>query len=241
MRRISVVATCCVALICVTGRAADPQPYVAIRIDYFSGDPVPAGGDTTASRRLGEQRGSGVVVGKADGDSWYVLTNAHVVDAGPQIKRAEPNVFALERWRKGRVVARDDESDLALIEIRTSDALPSIELSAQPPSDGAAIESHGLVGGQTYCARQAQLKHALPLPGGVQAWAPHRYYVHTTFRSGESGGAVTFDNRLVALIHGNDPAAGWGLVVDHKSITDFLKPFLEPEAGTAQPEPDVTR
>jgi len=234
MRPISVVASCCVALICVTGMAADPQPYVAVRIDYFGGDPVAAGGDATSARRLGEQRGSGVVVGKTDGGSWYVLTNAHVVDAGPTIKRAEPNVLALGTWRKGRVVARDDESDLALIRIHATEALPMIDVSKELPPDGAAIESHGLIGGQTYCERKAELKHALPLPGGVQAWAPHRYYVHTTFRSGESGGAITFQNQLVALIHGNDPAAGWGLVVDHASITTFLKPFLETDANAAE-------
>lgn len=234
MRLISVVASCCVAWICVTGRAADREPHVAVRVDYFAGEPVPANGSNTASRRLGEQRGSGVLVGKADSDSWYVLTNAHVVDAGPQVKRAEANVLTLGHWRKGRVVARDDESDLALIEIRTSEKLPTISLSEQRPADGATVESHGLIGGQTYCLRKAKLKHALPLPGGVQAWAPHRYYVHTTFRAGESGGAITFENQLVGLIHGNDPAAGWGLIVDHASIEQFLEPFLEMEANAAK-------
>ncbi len=158
----------------------------------------------------------------------------------PRSNVLEANVLALERWRKGRVVARDDESDLALIEIRASDALPLIELRrslrpTEPRSSRTVWSAVRLI------ARQAELKHALPLPGGVQAWAPHRYYVHTTFRSGESGGAITFDNQLVALIHGNDPAAGWGLVVDHKSITDFLQPFLDPEPDAAKPEPDATK
>lgn len=234
MRPISVVASCCVALICVAIRAADPQPYVAVRIDYFDDDPVPANGDATHSRRLGEQRGSGVLVGKAGDDAWYVLTNAHVVDAGPKIKRAEPNVLALGQWHKGRVVARDDESDLALIRVRASGTLPTLAVSDDDPPDGAAIESHGLIGGQTYCVRKAELRHALPLPGGVRAWAPHRDYVHTIFRSGESGGAITFKNRLVGLIHGNDPAAGWGLIVDHASIETFLQPFLKPDEDNAK-------
>jgi hypothetical protein len=175
-----------------------------------------------------------VLVGQADADTWYVLTNAHVVDAGPKIERTEANVLAHGHWRKGRIVARDDESDLALIEIRTSEKLPTIPLSEQRPADGAAVESHGLIGGQTYCLRKAELKHALPLPGGVQAWAPHRNYVDTTFRSGESGGAITCEKQLVGLIHGNDPAAGWGLIVDHASIQRFLQPFLEKDAGVAK-------
>jgi hypothetical protein len=233
MRLIPVVASCGVALICVTVRAADPEPYVAVRVDYFDGNPVPVNGETKASRRLGEQRGSGVLVGKADGDAWYVLTNAHVVDAGPKIKRAEPNVLTLGKWHAGSVVARDDASDLALIRIHATEMLPSIEISDERPPDGAAIESHGLIGGQTYCVRKTELRHALPLAGGVQAWAPHRYYVHTVFRSGESGGAITFENRLVGLIHGNDFAAGWGLVVDQASIVEFLKPFLKPENRAA--------
>lgn len=230
MRSISVVASCCVALICVTVRAADPQPYVAVRVDYFDGDPVPANGDETSARRLGEQRGSGVLIGQADDETWYVLTNAHVVDAGPEIKRADANVLALGKWYKGRVIARDDKSDLALIRVRASEKLPTLEISDDRPVDGALIESHGLIGGRNYCVRKAELRHALPLPQGVQAWAPHRYYVATTFRSGESGGAITFENRLVGLVHGNDPAAGWGLVVDHASIVTFLKPFLQKDA-----------
>lgn len=239
MRAVLVVASCYVALICVTARAADSEPYVAVRVDYFDEAPVPANGATTHSRRLGEQRGSGVLVGKSDGNSWYVLTNAHVVDAGPKIKRAEPNILALGKWRKGRVIARDDESDLALIQIEASQVLPTLEMSEDGPPSGAAVESHGLIGGQNYCVRKAELRHALPLPGGAQAWASHRYYVNTTFRSGESGGAVTFNNQLVGLIHGNDPAAGWGLVVDHASIDAFLKPFLYPKTQSdAQAPPE---
>ncbi|MBA3312714.1 MAG: trypsin-like peptidase domain-containing protein [Planctomycetaceae bacterium] len=217
-------------MVCSAAFSADPpSPYVAVRVDYFRGDPVPAAGTDTT--KIGEQRGSGVVVGEANSGTWYVLTNAHVIDAGEDIKRAEPSVFAAGEWQKGRVIAADDESDLALVRIRSASALQAVKVSQAKPPNAAKVATHGLIGGRTYCLRPTELRHALPLADGALAWAPQRFYVRTTFRSGESGGAVTFEDRLVGLIYGNDPAAGWGLVVDHASIVRFLKPFLTEAAS----------
>lgn len=214
------------SLIAGSAFVADPQPgpFVAIRVDYYRGGPVPA--DGTSIRRLGEQRGSGVVVGRAAGDDWFVLTNAHVVEADESVGRTVPNVYAGGGWRSGRVVSIDSEADLALVRLRFAQPLQFVTVSESPPPDGAKVETNGFAGGRKYCRRATTLRLALPLGNGARAWAPHRYYVQATFNPGESGGAVMLENRLVALIHGNDPAAGWGLVVDQKSVAAFLEPFL---------------
>jgi hypothetical protein len=222
MRYFWLVAVCSVEFVCSVAFSADaPGPYIAVRVDYFLGEPVRAVG--AGPPRIGEQRGSGVVVASADAGAWFILTNAHVVEAGEPVQRAVPRVFAQGHWRKGRVIAADDESDLALIRIRSAIPLNSVLPGEKMPASAAKVVTHGLIGGTTYCVRETELRHALPLPGGALAWAPHRFYVRTMFRPGESGGAVTLENRLVGLIHGNDPAAGWGLIVDTASIREFLK------------------
>lgn len=215
------VASCCVVFACTIASCAEPPlPFVAVRVDYFREGPEPAFG--TGPRKVGEQRGSGVIVGTESPGVWFVLTNAHVVQVGQEVARSEPRVLVDGTWRRGRVIAADDESDLALIRFRSSAALSTVEISDAEPPDVATVETHGLSSGANYCLRTTELHYALPLPSGAKAWALHRYYVKTTFRPGESGGAVTFDDQLIGLIHGNDPAAGWGLIVDHASIVQFL-------------------
>lgn len=204
---------------------ATPGPYVAVRVDYHRAGPEPA--DGTRPQRLGEQRGSGVIVGQADVDEWLVLTNAHVVEADDGVGKTVPNIYAGGDWRSGRIVSIDSETDLALIRLRFARVLNTVTVSESPPKDGAEVKTNGFVGGRSFCFRTSTLRRALPLDDGAQAWAPNRYFVRTMFNPGESGGAVTLENQLVALIHGNDVAAGWGLVVDHESIQLFLEPFLK--------------
>jgi hypothetical protein len=209
--------------------AADPPrhpgPYVALRIDLYRG---PA--DVPNAKSVGEQRGSGVVVGPAGGGKWLVLTNAHVVEAG-DADRVVPQVFAGGRWRPGEVAASDAEADLALIRFEFPDGMRPADLSPTPPADHAEAETHGFAAGKTYTVRKAELRRDLPLGGGSFARAPHRYFMRSTFLPGESGGAVTIGGRLVAVIHGNDPKAGWGICVDQPSIAAFLKPYLRKPAA----------
>lgn len=182
--------------------------------------------DGSVPPKFGEQRGSGVVVGKGESGVCFVLTNAHVVDAGEAVQRAVPRVRFGETWETGRVVATDDQSDLALIRLRRAVPIEGIRLRDAKPPDSAKVTTHGLTGGRNYCVRPTELSYALPLGRGVNAFAPHRYYVRTTFLSGESGGAVTLDDQLVGLVHGNDFAAGWGLIVDYTSIVRFFEPLV---------------
>lgn len=196
-----------------------PGPYVALRIDLFEGP-------DDADERAGEQRGSGVVVGEAGDGEWLVLTNAHVVAPGDEASRVVPQVFAGGEWRAGSVVASDSDADLALVRFAFPQELQSAELSTDPPSDRAEVETHGFAAGRKYTEREGQLRRSLPLKGGSVATAPKRYFIRTKFAPGESGGAVTIGDRLVALIHGNDCEAGWGICVDQPSIAEFLRPFL---------------
>jgi S1-C subfamily serine protease len=206
-----------------------PGPYVALRIDLYD-DPA---SDAAAEKRLGEQRGSGVVVAPAGAGEWFVLTNAHVVDPGADAARAVPQVYAGGDWRRGEVIASDAEADLALIRMRFSEPLKTAEVSSEPPTDHVRAETHGFAGGKKYVERESELRRDLPLDGGSLATAPRRYFIRTTFAPGESGGAVTIGDQLVALIHGNDCEAGWGICVDQPSIREFLEPFL---TAAEQPE-----
>lgn len=206
-----------------------PGPYVALRIDLYNDSAA----DNAAEKPLGEQRGSGVVVAPAGAGEWFVLTNAHVVDPGTDAARAVPQVYAGGAWRPGEVIASDAEADLALVRISFPERLKTAEVSSEPPTDHAQAETHGFAGGKKYVERESELRRDLPLEGGSHATAPRRYFIRTTFAPGESGGAVTIGDRLVALIHGNDCAAGWGICVDQPSIREFLKPFL---ATPEQPE-----
>ena len=196
-----------------------PGPYVALRIDLVRGP-------EDAPEPAGEQRGSGVVIGEAGEGEWFALTNAHVVEPGEEATRAVPKVFAGGEWRTGRVIASDAEADLALVRFPFPEELRSAEVSVEPPSDRADVETHGFAAGRKYTTREGQLRRSLPLKGGSVATAPRRYFIRTKFAPGESGGAVTIGRRLVALIHGNDCEAGWGICVDQPSIAEFLQPFL---------------
>ena len=202
-----------------------PGPYVALRMQVYEGSGP--GGEDAAAEPIGEQRGSGVVIAPAGGGEWFVLTNAHVVDPEDETKHAVPQVYAGGEWRRGTVVASDAEADLALIRIRFPDELKTAEVSTDPPSDRADVETHGFAGGRKYTEREGELRRDLPLAGGSLATAPRRYFIRTKFAPGESGGAVTIGDRLVALIHGNDCDAGWGICVDQPSIAEFLGPFLD--------------
>ena len=79
---------------------------------HFFGDRFPE----EAQRRSG--LGSGVIV-SPDG---YVLTNYHVVEGADEIEIAGSD----ERKYKARVVGTDPESDLAVLRIKTDQALPVI-------------------------------------------------------------------------------------------------------------------
>ena len=228
---IALGVACCASV----GLAAPPGPYVALRIDYERHEPGPT--DRDAPMTVGEQRGSGVVVGPGQSGTWLVLTNAHVVEVDPAVGQAVPQIFAGGKWRRGQVVAEDSAADLALVRVALDEPLRSAGIATGPPDNRAEVTTHGYAGGTKYCRRTTELRHAMPLDDGALAWASDRYFVQTTFHPGESGGAVTIGGKLVGLIHGNDSAAGWGLVVDQKAIAAFLKPWLptldaDPNANT---------
>ncbi|MGC1273421.1 MAG: hypothetical protein WBC44_06905, partial [Planctomycetaceae bacterium] len=87
-----------------------------------------------------------------------------------------------------------------------------------------------------YTARETNLLHSLKLEDGAEAFAPQRYFIRTTFKPGESGGAVTVDGKLVGLIHGNDPEAERGICVDYAAIEEFLAPHMSEKKTASAPE-----
>lgn len=206
--------------------AKPPGPYVALRMLVQERDASDGGEE--AGRPAGEQRGSGVVIARAGGGEWLVLTNAHVVDSEDETQQVVPQVYAGGEWRSGAVVASDAEADLALIRIPFPEELKTAKVATAPPGDATAVQTHGFAGGRKYTEREGELRRDLPLGGGALASAPRRYFIRTKFAPGESGGAVTIGDRLVALIHGNDCDAGWGICVDQPSIAEFVRPFLGP-------------
>ncbi|MGC1273325.1 MAG: trypsin-like peptidase domain-containing protein, partial [Planctomycetaceae bacterium] len=135
--------------------AQEPGPYVAVQVDYYEGEADPA--DPASGTKVSEGRGSGVVVGPGEEGTWYVLTNAHVVEGDSDSWRTSPRVFAGGQWRSGEVVAADAKADLALVQVHYSEPLRAVELAAQPPDDRTKVETHGFAAGRKYTARETNL------------------------------------------------------------------------------------
>ena len=223
-------------LVLATGLdAREPGPYVAVQVDYYAGNTVRA--DAEGARKVSEGRGSGVIVGPGDEGTWFVLTNAHVVESDSESWLTVPRVYAGGQWRDGKIVATDAKADLALVQVSYAEPLRAIDLAEAAPSDDSDVETHGFAAGRKYTARETTLTYSLLLDDGVKAFAPQRCFMRTTFMPGESGGAVTVDGKLVGLIHGNDPEAERGICVDYAAIEEFLAPHLS-EKQTASATPD---
>ncbi|MFP4330463.1 MAG: Do family serine endopeptidase [Alkalispirochaetaceae bacterium] len=96
---------------------AAPQADNAPWFDFFFGEPD--GDEAPRDREFRTQGlGSGVVV-RREGDTYYVLTNAHVVG------QADSIVITLDDGREydGELVGSDERKDLALVELETNDEL----------------------------------------------------------------------------------------------------------------------
>ena len=98
-------------------RQAVPDSGDAPWFDFFFGEPDEDEPDREREFRT-QGLGSGVIV-RSDGDTYYVLTNAHVIGDADSI------VVTLDDGREfeAELVGNDDRKDLALVAVETEEAL----------------------------------------------------------------------------------------------------------------------
>jgi Do/DeqQ family serine protease len=108
----------------VSVRRQQTPNYPGIPWEFFFG-PRDGGPDSRGQERefRSQGMGSGIVVRK-NGDSYYVLTNNHVVDGATEITL----VSADGTEYKAELVGRDERKDLAVVSIKTGDSLPTASL-----------------------------------------------------------------------------------------------------------------
>ncbi|MBE3065659.1 MAG: trypsin-like peptidase domain-containing protein [Spirochaetes bacterium] len=104
----------------VTEVIKQPTQQLQTPFDWFFNQP-PGNGQPREFKRGG--LGSGIIV-KRSGDTYYVLTNNHVVDSATDISVK----LSDQREFKGKVVGKDDRKDLAVVSFSAKEALPIAEL-----------------------------------------------------------------------------------------------------------------
>jgi S1-C subfamily serine protease len=132
----------------------------------------------------GRSVGSGVVL-KAGGEDTWILTAAHVLeDSGDVVIRR-----GLDDLHTARIVRQDKVCDIALLRIKGKLPVVGVDIADEPPPLGAIVECSGYWGGwfrrwDTKVTGRGE-KYIYTEPGSI---------------SGNSGGAVVYEGKLVGLI-----------------------------------------
>jgi serine protease Do len=96
----------------VTQQYADP-------FDFFFGNPNPSGRGTPRTRQYKQQAlGSGVIYAKK-GDSYYIVTNNHVIEGADKITV----VVDQKKTYNGKILGTDQDVDIAIVQVDTKDSL----------------------------------------------------------------------------------------------------------------------
>ncbi|HVU12563.1 MAG TPA: trypsin-like peptidase domain-containing protein [Phototrophicaceae bacterium] len=165
-----------------------------------------------------ESRGAGAgTIWHADG---LIITNAHVVQHGP-LKVALHDGRVLN----ARVIARDDQRDLAALSIDARD-LPTIQVgSARHLQPGQWVMAVGHPWGVTNAATEGVLigvGHQTELPGVHHDWIVADLHL----RPGNSGGPLVDINGRMIGVNTLMTGPGVGVAVSVDSVKEFLKGAL---------------
>ena len=211
----------------VTEVVKQPSQRTQTPFDWFFNQPPGEGGAPREFRRGG--LGSGIIVRKA-GDTYYVLTNNHVVESATDIsvKLSDQRAF------KAKVVGKDDRKDLAVVSFTTKEALPVAELG-----DSNTLEVGDLVlavGNPFGFENTVTMGIVSALgrrgPQG-QSVSPSTDYIQTdaSINQGNSGGAlvnirgeVIGINTWIAAPTGGNVGLGFAIPINNakKAIDDFI-------------------
>jgi Do/DeqQ family serine protease len=210
----------------VTSVVKQPSQQMQTPFDWFFNQP-PGGNGPREFKRGG--LGSGIIVRRA-GDTYYVVTNNHVVDEATDISVKLYD----QRDYKAKVVGKDDRKDLAVVSFTTRESLPVAELG-----DSNALEVGDIVlavGNPLGFENTVTMGIVSALgrrgPQG-QSVSPSTDYIQTdaSINQGNSGGAlvnirgeVIGINTWIAAPSGGNVGLGFAIPINNakKAIDDFI-------------------
>lgn len=210
----------------VTEVVKQPAQQLQTPFDWFFNQP-PGNGGPREFKRGG--LGSGIIVKRA-GDTYYVLTNNHVVDSATDISVK----LSDQRQYKGKVVGKDNRKDLAVVSFSARETLPVATLG----------DSNGLEVGDLVLAVGNPLGYENTITMGIvsalgrrgpqgQSVSASTDYIQTdaSINQGNSGGAlvnirgeVVGINTWIAAPTGGNVGLGFAIPINNakKAIDDFI-------------------
>ncbi len=210
----------------VTSVVKQPSQQMQTPFDWFFNQP-PGGNGPREFKRGG--LGSGIIVRRA-GDTYYVVTNNHVVDEATDISVK----LSDQRDYKAKIVGKDDRKDLAVVSFTTRENIPIAELG-----DSNALEVGDIVlavGNPLGFENTVTMGIVSALgrrgPQG-QSVSPSTDYIQTdaSINQGNSGGAlvnirgeVIGINTWIAAPSGGNVGLGFAIPINNakKAIDDFI-------------------
>ena len=173
----------------------------------------PAWVDALCTVTAGNARGTGVLVSVNDGVG-TLLTNHHVVGRATRVVAAWENGFK----SSGTVIWRDSKADQAVIQLPIPDGTSTLPVASleNRPHASHPVQVAGF-GGTT-----GKLTLWNTTVNGYRASNSGRHEIEVDGNaiSGDSGGAIVFDNRLVAVLWGG-PVKGRRMYAIRGTIAEF--------------------
>ncbi|NBC28690.1 MAG: Do family serine endopeptidase [Spirochaetes bacterium] len=200
-------------------------PQLRSPFDFFFGRPD---GESREFRRDG--LGSGVIV-RRDGDTVYVVSNAHVVGEADEIDI----VLTDGREFEGRLIAADERTDLALVAFDTSQDVPMATLG---DSDDLSVGDWVLAVGNPFGFESTVTVGIVsavgrePEPGSPIAGFTDYIQTDAAINPGNSGGAlVNLDGKVVGINtwiasrSGGSVGLGFAIPMNNakRAINDFIE------------------
>jgi Do/DeqQ family serine protease len=195
--------------------------------DFFFGQPDEEGEEEEREFRT-QGLGSGVIV-RRDGETYYVLTNNHVVGEADNIQV----VLDDEREYSAELVGRDERKDLALISFEAeTDALPVARLG---DSDSLYVGDWVLAIGSPFGFQStvtAGIVSALGRRGGPQGNISDFIQTDASINQGNSGGAlVNLSGEVVGIntwiTSSTGVSVGLGFAIPINNAKRAIDQFIE--------------
>lgn len=191
--------------------------------------------------------GSGCVIAIKSGYS-YIITVAHYGDSAQSVRQMQ--VGYNERWYKCEVLYRNDDDDVMLLKCKDTLGNRVFEVAAEAPTKKVNVIAISLLNGFVRTQR-GWIAKTVYEEQGSRTIHGNRYITNIVFQSGQSGGVVLYDNKVVGLISGSDNSEG--VLVDWNGIVKALNgwksnspktepenpPYTKPEPSEPEPKPTL--
>jgi Do/DeqQ family serine protease len=212
----------------VSVRRQQVPNYPGIPWEFFFG-PREGGPDSRGQERefRSQGMGSGIVVRK-NGNTYYVLTNNHVVEGASEI-----SLVAVEGTEyQAELVGRDERKDLAMVSIKTNDRLPVAVLG---DSDAVRVGDWAIAVGNPLGFMSSVtmgIVSAVGRTGGPAGNINDFIQTDTSINSGNSGGALVnirgevigINTWIASNNSGGSVGLGFAIPINNakRAIDDFI-------------------